>query len=155
MIAIQFEARKIGLIAEYKKTQEHRDREFELANKCIALVQQKDQIDEEIDQIDANIISQQERHASQQQSFIDDQKRKGKNHQSNHTLVQFYPDVGGHRCPDSVQIYCAVSVCLNLKFSVGRIFECPDFEIELDFDRQTPHSNSGHNPDSAVCRRLI
>ena len=78
MIAIQFEARKIGLIAEYKKTQEHRDREFELANKCIALVQQKDQIDEEIDQIDANIISQQERHASQQQSFIDDQKRKGK-----------------------------------------------------------------------------
>ena len=79
MIAIQFEARKIGLIAEYKKTQEHRDREFELANKCIALVQQKDQIDEEIDQIDANIISQQERHASQQQSFIDDQKRKGKN----------------------------------------------------------------------------
>ena len=89
LIAIQFEARKIGLIAEYKKTQEHRDREFELANKCIALVQQKDQIDEEIDQIDANIISQQERHASQQQSFIDDQKRKGKNHQSNHTLVQF------------------------------------------------------------------
>ena len=79
MIAIQFEARKIGLIAEYKKTQEHRDREFELANKCIALVQQKDQIDEEIDQIDANIISQQERHASQQQSFIDDQKRKGNN----------------------------------------------------------------------------
>ena len=78
LIAIQFEARKIGLIAEYKKTQEHRDREFELANKCIALVQQKDQIDEEIDQIDANIISQQERHASQQQSFIDDQKRKGK-----------------------------------------------------------------------------
>ena len=87
MIAIQFEARKIGLIAEYKKTQEHRDREFELANKCIALVQQKDQIDEEIDQIDANIISQQERHASQQQSFIDDQKRKGKNPQSNHTLI--------------------------------------------------------------------
>ena len=39
LIAIQFEARKIGLIAEYKKTQEHRDREFELANKCIALVQ--------------------------------------------------------------------------------------------------------------------
>ena len=67
----------------------------------------------------------------------------------------FEADVGGHRCPDSVQIYCAVSVCQNLKFSVGRIFECPDFEFELDFDRQTPNSNSGQNLDSAVRRRLV
>ena len=34
------------------------------------------------------------------------------------------------------------------------VFECPDFEFELDFDRQTPHSNSGQNPGSAVRRRL-
>ena len=33
--------------------------------------------------------------------------------------------------------------------------ECPDLEFELDFDRQTPHRNSGQNPDSAVRRRLV
>ena len=47
-----------------------------------------------------------------------------------------------------------MSVGQNLKFSVGRFFQCPDFEFELDFDRQTPHSNSGQDPDSAVRRRL-
>ena len=47
------------------------------------------------------------------------------------------------------------SVHQNLKFSVGRVFECLDFESELDFDRQTPHSEPGQNPDSAVRRRLI
>ena len=67
----------------------------------------------------------------------------------------YTPDVDGQRCPDSVRIYCAVSVSKNLKFSVGRGFECPDFEFELDFDRQKPHSNSGQNPDSAVRRRLL
>ena len=70
-----------------------------------------------------------------------------------HHITQ--PDAGGQRCPDSVQIYCAVSVSQNLKFSVGRVFECPDFEFELDFDRQTPHSNAEQNPDSAVRRRLL
>ena len=64
-------------------------------------------------------------------------------------------DVGGQRCPDSVRIYCAMSGSQNLKFFVKRVFECPDFELELDFDRQTKHSNSGQNPDSAVRRRLI
>ena len=64
-------------------------------------------------------------------------------------------DVGGQRCPDSVRIYCAVSVSQNLKFSVGTVFECQDFEFELDFDRQIPDSNSGQNPDSAVRRRLV
>ena len=47
-----------------------------------------------------------------------------------------------------------MSVSQNLKFSVGRVFECPDFEFELDFDRQTPHSFAGQNPESAVRRRL-
>ena len=64
-------------------------------------------------------------------------------------------DVGGQRFPDSVWIYCAMSGSQNLKFLVRRVFECPDFELELDFDRQTTHSNSGQNPDSAVRRRLL
>ena len=60
-------------------------------------------------------------------------------------------DVGGKRCPDSVRVYCTVSVRQNLKFSVGRVFECPDFEFELDFDRQTPHSKSGQRcPPTSV-----
>ena len=63
-------------------------------------------------------------------------------------------DVGGLRCPVSIWIYCAVSVSQNLKFSVGRVFECPDFEFELDFDRQTPHSNSGQNPNVCLDRIL-
>ena len=57
---------------------------------------------------------------------------------------------------DSIaRVYCTVSVRQNLKFSVGRVFECPDFEFELDLDRQKPHSKSGQNPDSAVVRRLV
>ena len=55
----------------------------------------------------------------------------------------------------AVRVYCTVPVRQNLQFSVGRVFECPDFEFELDFDRQTPSSNSGQNLDSAVRRRLI
>lgn len=43
-------------------------------------------------------------------------------------------DVGGQCCPDSVRIYCAVSFSQNLKFSVERVFECPDYEFELDFE---------------------
>ena len=39
-------------------------------------------------------------------------------------------DVGGN----SVSNYCAVSFSQNLKFLVGRVFKCPDFELELDFD---------------------
>ena len=42
-------------------------------------------------------------------------------------------DVGRQRFPDSVRIYCAVSVSRNLKFSVGRVFEWPNFEFEPDF----------------------
>ena len=64
-------------------------------------------------------------------------------------------DVCGQHCPDSALVYCTVSVRQNLKFSVGRVFECPNSEFELDFDRQTPHSNSGQNPDSTVRRRLV
>ena len=63
-------------------------------------------------------------------------------------------DVGRQRCPDSVRVYCTVSVRQNLKLSVGRVFECPNSEFELDFDLQTPHSKSGQNSDSAVRRRL-
>ena len=51
------------------------------------------------------------------------------------------PDVGGQHCPDSVLIYCAMSASKNLKLSVKKAFECPDFEFELHFDRQTPHWN--------------
>ena len=45
-----------------------------------------------------------------------------------------------------------VSVSYNLKFSVGRVFECPVFEFELDFERKTPHSTPGQRcpPMSAV-----
>ena len=50
-------------------------------------------------------------------------------------------DVGGQRCPDSARVNCTVYVRQNLKFSVRRVFECPDFEFELDFDRQTPVSD--------------
>ena len=64
-------------------------------------------------------------------------------------------DVGGQRCPDSVRVHCTVSVRQNLNLSVVMVFECPDSEFELDFDRQTLHSKSGQNPDSAVRRRLI
>ena len=49
----------------------------------------------------------------------------------------------------AVRIYCAVFVSPNLRFSVGRVFECPDFEFELDFDRQKPHSTSGENPSTS------
>ena len=63
-------------------------------------------------------------------------------------------DVGGQSYPDSVRIYCVMCSSQNLKFSAGRVFERPDFEFELDFDRKTPHSNSGQNPDNAVRRRL-
>ena len=70
------------------------------------------------------------------------------------SMTRLCSDVGGQRCPNSVRNNCAVSVSQNLKFSVGRVFECPDFEFELDFDRQTPHSKSRQNPDSAVRRRL-
>ena len=55
----------------------------------------------------------------------------------------------------AVRVYCTVSVRQNLRFSVGMVFECLDFESELDFDRQTPHSKPGQNPDSAVRRRLL
>ena len=54
----------------------------------------------------------------------------------------------------TVRIYCPVSVGQNQEISVGRIFECPDLEFELDFDRQTPHSKSGQNLDNAARRRL-
>ena len=64
------------------------------------------------------------------------------------------PHVGGQYCPDSVRIYRAMSVNRNLEFSVRRVFECPHFEIEPNFDRQTPHSKPGQNPDSTIRRRL-
>ena len=48
-----------------------------------------------------------------------------------------------------------MTVSQNLKILVGRVLKCPDFELELDFDRQTPPSNSGQNPDSAVRRCLF
>ena len=72
-----------------------------------------------------------------------------------HMRVNTLKQTSGTALSGFCQIYCAVSVSQNLKFSVGRIFECPDFEFELDFDRQTPNSNSGQNLDSAVRRRLV
>ena len=65
----------------------------------------------------------------------------------------FSADVGGQRCPDSVRIYCAVSVIHEIWNFQSRGF--PNFEFEPDFDRQTPHSKSERNPDSAVRRRLV
>ena len=59
---------------------------------------------------------------------------------------ELMPDIGGQRCPDSARVHCTVSVRQNLNFSVVMVFECPDFEFELDFDRQTLHSKSGQNP---------
>ena len=56
-------------------------------------------------------------------------------------------DVGGQRCPNSVRIYCAVSVSQNLEFSAGRVIECSDFEFELDFDRQTPDIRTALSAD--------
>ena len=54
------------------------------------------------------------------------------------------------RCQTSadsaVRVYCTVSVRQNLKFSVGGVFECPDFEFELDFDRQSVRHRTV-NPD--------
>ena len=49
-------------------------------------------------------------------------------------------DLGGLDCWDSFRIHCAVSVGQNLKFSVRRVFEYPDFEFELDPDREKPQS---------------
>ena len=60
-------------------------------------------------------------------------------------------------CPD---LLCGV--CLSKSeifrregFRVGKLFDCPSLEFELDFDRPTPHSKSGRNLDSAVRRRLV
>ena len=41
------------------------------------------------------------------------------------------------RCPDSVRIYYAVSVSQYLKFSVGRVFECPDLNLILTIRHRT------------------
>ena len=54
-----------------------------------------------------------------------------------------YPDLVLRYISRRRRVYCTVFVHQNLKFSVGGGFECPDFEFELDFDRQTPHSSSG------------
>ena len=59
-------------------------------------------------------------------------------------------DVGGQRSPGLLYGVCPS----KSEIFIGRVFECLDFEFELDFDRQTPHSKSGQNPDSAVRRRL-
>ena len=62
-------------------------------------------------------------------------------------IGSFWADVGGQRYPDSVRNYCTVYVSQNLKFSDGRVFECPDFEFELDFDRQTPDIRTALSAD--------
>ena len=57
-------------------------------------------------------------------------------------LSGFWPDLLCGVCQSKSEIFSR------------EVFECPDFEFELDFDRQTPHSNSGQNPDVCLDRIL-
>ena len=63
-------------------------------------------------------------------------------------------DVGGQCYPDSVRIYCAVSVGENQGQIRNPGTRKPSRLKVSDFDGQTPYSKSGQNPDSAVRRRL-
>ena len=74
---ITFEARKIALIPDSRKTQHHRDDEKELVEKCMQLVAAKNEIDNEIDEIDDEILRQRELHARQMEQNIIEQKSKG------------------------------------------------------------------------------
>ena len=77
--------------------------------------------------------------------------------------VHFFPivistlssDVGGQRCPDSVQNYCVLSVGQNQVQVRNPDTRIPSWLKISNFDCQTSHSKSGQNPDSAVRRRLI
>ena len=75
--SITFEARKIALISDSRKTQEHRDDEKALVEKCMELVTAKNEIDNEIDEIDDEILRQRELHAKQMEQNIIEQKTKG------------------------------------------------------------------------------
>ena len=63
-------------------------------------------------------------------------------------------DVGGQHCPDSVWIYCAVSVGQNQVQIRNPDTRKPSRLKISDFDGQTPYSKPGQNPDSAFRRRL-
>ena len=63
-------------------------------------------------------------------------------------------DVGGQHCPDSVRVYCAVSVGQNQVQIRNPDTRKPSRLKISDFDGQTPYSKPGQNPDSAFRRRL-
>ena len=63
-------------------------------------------------------------------------------------------NVGGQHCPDPVRNYCVVSVGQNQVQIRNPDTRKPSRLKISDFDRQTPHSKSGQNLDSAVRRRL-
>ena len=64
-------------------------------------------------------------------------------------------DVGGLDCWDSVRIHCAVSVGQSQVQIRNQDTRKPSRLKNSDFDGQTPYSEPGQNPDSAVRRRLI
>ena len=64
---------------------------------------------------------------------------------SSEVVTVFEADVGGHRCPDSVQIYCAVSVGQNQVQIRNPDTRKPSRLKISDFDWKTPHSNSRQN----------
>ena len=70
-------------------------------------------------------------------------------------LAAYAPDVGGQHCPDSVRIYCAVSVGQNQVQIRNPDTRKPSRLKISDFDGQTPYSKPGQNPDSAFRRRLM
>ena len=64
-------------------------------------------------------------------------------------LFMSYADVGGQHCPDSVLIYCEVSVGQNQVQTRNSDTQKPSRLKISDFDWQAPHSKSGQDPD--VC----
>ena len=69
------------------------------------------------------------------------------------SFIHFQPDVGGQHCPDSVWIYCGVSVGQN-QVQIRNLDTRKPSRLKIsDLDGQTPYSKPGQNPDSAVRRR--
>ena len=64
------------MIDEYRKTEFDFKKENELVIQCMEIVEQKSQLDEEIEEIDEQILLQKELHFKRQQESID-QKAKG------------------------------------------------------------------------------
>ena len=76
LVGLRHQANKLAMIDEYRKTQLDYDRENELVVQCMNIVQQKSQLDEEIEEIDEQILLQKELHFKRQQESMD-QKAKG------------------------------------------------------------------------------